>query len=87
MSELAIGLIKQAVDDFEAGKLMFEKGKYSKTIENCQQFVEKMLRAVLNLEGHGTIVEHQVTGCFISEMMGKVKGEKWIQKVKEIADI
>lgn len=87
MDELASGMIAEAKDDLESAEIMFSSRKYAKTIWNCKQFMEKTLKAVLYLEGHGTIIDHEVAGMFANEMMGKVKDDATIAKMKDISTI
>jgi HEPN domain-containing protein len=82
MHELTEALVEEAQVDLDAAKDLFQTKKYARVVFFCQQALEKLAKAILTEEGHGTILDHQVSTLLSLEIMKKTtdKNEEFIRE-------
>lgn len=68
--ELARAFFEESRHDLNTAKLAMSGGEFSKTVQHSCDAAEKAAKALLTLDGRGTIPEHKVSD-FISELVGK----------------
>lgn len=81
--EMIRALWIEAQDDLESAKSLREKGRYSKVVYLCQQFMEKLMKMALACEGFEEIKSHEITGLFGKHIALKAPS-KWKERLKSI---
>lgn len=83
MKDLSKALIIEAESNLETAEILLKSEKYADSISYSQQAAEKIIKALLTIEGRGTIIDHYISAIFAETVLMRTKDPKLLAKLRD----